>query len=145
MRTRLYALGLFAATISVGGKPAYAKMEEPLSGLTLRTGEIWIFKIVNGQPLGARRAGEKDEPVSGELKVSLNASMGTTMEVVNNDKISYNYHAYVTSDPSKKGSPTSVCTLMGGGRMAFENWPNRIEFIRIADFVPAVEGKMDCR
>jgi len=114
-------------------------------GLTVQMGEAWIFHVENGQPAGARKAAEGDKPGEGEFRISLGSSLGTTMTIVNNSPTAYNYHAFVTSRRGGKGSRTSVCTLMNNGRMAFENWPQAIPAIRVADFTPAKDDEMGCR
>jgi hypothetical protein len=137
-------LGLCALGI-VAGLPAAAQNDQ-LPGLTIRNGESWIFRVQDGQPVDARKADGKEEPAKGELRVTVSAMGGTMMSVTNNSDIWYNYHAFITTKPGKKGTPTSVCTLMGGGRGAFESWPGgAIPAIRIADFTPADEGSMSCQ
>ena len=145
MRVRIMALGAAGAAALALGLPASAKEEIPLPGLTVKMGESWIFRIENGQPADARPAAKGDKPATGELMVEMKASNGTTLTVTNNGETWYNYRAFITSSPEKKGQPTSVCTLMGGGRFAFEMWPNAIPAIRVSDFEPADEGAMVCR
>jgi hypothetical protein len=124
--------------------PATAESLPP-PGLTIAAGESWIFRVREGQPVDARKVDQAAEPAEGELKVTLSHSMGTTMSVTNNDATWYNYRAFITSNPGRSGTPTSVCTLMGGGRGAFENWPQPLPAIRVTDFTPAAEGEMSCR
>jgi hypothetical protein len=109
------------------------------NGLRVRAGESWIFRIQDGQVVDARKVDGNAEPAKGELKVKVSSMMGTMMTITNNSDTWYNYHAFLGR------KRTSVCTLMGGGRGAFENWPGAISEIRIADFTPAPEGEMSCQ
>jgi hypothetical protein len=145
MRIVRTILGVCSLLLLLSTATVRAKDKLPLPGLTLKIGETWVFKIANAQPVEARLV-ETDTPLAAdEIKVSLKASMGTMLTITNNSKTWYNYHAFITSAPNKKGQATSVCTLMGDGRMAFENWPNTINFMRIADFTATSEGEMGCR
>ncbi|WP_260580982.1 hypothetical protein [Sphingopyxis sp. PET50] len=145
MRIGNMVFGVLIAAALMLGTPAWAKDKAAQPGLTVMMGESWIFRIDNGQPVDARRAAAGDKPAAAELMVEMKASNGTMLTVTNNGETWYNYRAFLTSGPDKKGQPTSVCTLMGGGRFAFEMWPNAIPAIRISDFEPTDEGGMVCR
>lgn len=119
--------------------------EAPLPGLTIRTGETWIFHVIGGQPVDARRANSGDTPGPGELMISISGRMGTMMSITNNSDVWYDYSAFLTPKPGKKGIRTSVCTLMAGGRQSFENWPQAIPAVRVTDFTRATPGEMRCK
>ena len=135
---------ILAAAAMLIGSATLAK-SQPYQGLTIQSGESWIFRIDNGQPIDARKVDAQAEPSKGELKVTLDPSMGTTMSVTNNSDLWYNYHAFMTAKAGTEGKRTSVCTLMGSGRGAFENWPQHVPAIRIANFTAAGEGEMICQ
>ena len=138
--TRLMKLAAIAL-ISGSCSPAIAAQPE---GLTVQAGESWIFRVENGQPADARKVDANAEPAKGELKVTLDHSMGTTMLVSNKTDHWYNYQAFATAEPGSKGVRTSVCTL-GAGISAFENWPQPIPAIRITNFTETGEGAMVCQ
>jgi hypothetical protein len=128
--------------------PLYPNATAPqaLPGLTIMMGETWIFHIENGQPAGARRAKPDDEPVEGEIKVTLERSGNwVTMNVINNTDEWYDYRAFISAKPGHKGNRTSVCTLASGGFQAMESWPQPFPAIRIADFTEARDGRINCR
>lgn len=139
MRFRLMLLALAGLFL------AAAAPQEAQPGLIVHMGETWFFHVENGQPAGARLAGKDDKARPGELIVSLEGEGGTTMSVTNGSEIWYDYSAFIVTKPGHKGNRTSVCTLMGGGRSAFENWPEAIPAIRIADFREVPAGQMQCR
>ena len=116
MTNRALFAGLCALLIAAA--PA-----QELPGLTVLMGESWIFHIEKGQPAGARRAGSDDKPGEGEIKVTLSRDGGATMIVTNNSGEWYDYRAFISAKPGHKGNRTSVYTLMDGGRMAVETWP----------------------
>lgn len=119
--------------------------QEAQPGLVIHMGETWFFHVENGQPAGARRASKDDKAQPGELIASLDDRGMTMLSVTNGGEIWYDYSAYIVTKPGHKGNRTSVCTLMGGGRSAFESWPEHIPAIRIADFREVPEGQMQCR
>ena len=132
--------GLVASAM-LGSIPASAG---DAAGLTIKSGDTWLFKVENGQPLGAHKVSADTAPAKGEIKVNLSASMGTMMTVTNNTDHFYNYRAFMLGKPDAKGQRTSVCTLLSGGRSGFENWPEAIPYVRISDFVEAADGEMGC-
>jgi len=135
---------LFGLLLALGlAAPVFAQ-DAPLPGLTVKLGESWIFKIQDGQPADARLATADEQPAPGEIRVSLSDPKGRQMSLINNSPTPYNYRAFITSKPGKVGKRTSVCTLMSKGRAAIEVWPDRFPAIRIADFVPVEEGRMQC-
>ena len=131
----LLALGLAA--------PAVAD-DAPLTGLTVGVGETWIFRVQDGQPADARKAAADEQPASGEIKVSLSGPKGRQLSVINNSPATYNYRAFITSKPGKPGKRTSVCTIMSNRRVGLETWSDRFPALRITDFVPVEEGRMQC-
>ena len=116
-------------------------------GLVIRLGETWFFHIEHGQPTGFRRAGKDDKARPGELIAALDGEGrgGTTLSITNSGEAWYDYNAFIVTKPGHKGNRTSTCTLMGGGRSAFERWPDAIPAIRLADFREAPVGQMRCR
>jgi hypothetical protein len=139
LRALAFGLALSSAQLASAGK------EKAMPGLLIKSGETWIFHLENGQPTNPRPATEADKPGKDELKASLSSRMGALLTISNNTSQLLNYRAFITPKPGKKGTPTSVCTLLSNGRGAFENWQNAIPAIRIADFTPAQEGQMVCK
>jgi hypothetical protein len=126
--------------------PVLAKKDKaPLPGLLVKMGETWAFQIEKGQPVKVRASKEGDTLVPGEVQVSLSNSNGSMMTVKNNAGTWLNYKAFMTPKEGKKGTPTSVCTVMSQGRMGIEMWPFTIPAIRVTEFTPAAEGEMVCR
>jgi hypothetical protein len=106
-------------------------------------GETWIFSLANGQPANAHAAPPGSKPGPNELMVSLKPQIGSTMIVTNNTDRFLNYRATIIAPNGER--PTSVCTLMSGGRAGFENWHGNIAAIRLSDFSPAEDNKMVCQ
>ena len=71
---------LFAALL-LSAAPAQA------AGLTVRTGETWLFTVKNGEPAQARKVSPSAKIPKGQIKVSVRAMLGTTMTVTNNSPI----------------------------------------------------------
>ena len=130
MRFAFLALLALLAATPVAAKP-----------LTVRMGETWVFTIANGQPAKARIADAKAVPARGEMKVSVNALMGTTMTVTNNSKYDYAYRATLVL-PSGKTGPVKSCAVPANGRLAMENWKQRVDAVRLSDFKPAPAGSL---
>ena len=130
MRPALIAiLAMFAAS------PASAKP------LTIHMGETWVFSIANGQPSKARKVDSKIAPARGEMKVTLQPMMGTTMTVSNNSKFDYAYRATLIM-PGGTTGPAKSCAVPANGRLAIEHWPNRVDAVRLGDFKPAPAGSL---
>ena len=64
---------LIAALLLVAAVPAQA------AGLTVRTGETWIFTVKNGEPANARRVAPSARIPKGQIKVSVRAMLGTAV------------------------------------------------------------------
>jgi len=136
---RALALALIALLL------AAAAPAQQLPGLTILMGETWIFRVEQGQPTGARRAKPDDRPGEGEIGMTLErGGGGVVLAVTNNSGEWYNYRAFISAKPGHKGNRTSVCTLMPGGRLNIERWPEPFPAIRIADFSEAADGDIRC-
>ncbi|MDP9421558.1 MAG: hypothetical protein M3Q19_01775 [Pseudomonadota bacterium] len=123
MIIRFAALALLLAISPV---PAEA------AGLTVRTGESWMFAISRGQPVRARRVEPTVKPPPGQVLVTLRAMIGTSLAITSNNRQSYTYKAELIG--TKKPVPVRSCTLPANGRMSFEHWPQRADAVRISDF-----------
>src|SRR4029077_15638851 len=97
-----------------------------------KMGESWIFHLENGQPAGAHLVSPDAKPAPSELMVKMTPDNGKTMIVTNNTDKFLNYHASIIGRTREE--PTSVCTLMSGGRFGFENWGGQIPAVRLSDF-----------
>ena len=115
----------------------------PLSAkpLTVHMGETWVFAVANGQPSKPRKVDGKVEPARGEMKVTLQPMMGTTMTVSNNSKFDYAYRATLVLPDGKTG-PAKSCAVPANGRLAIEHWPNRVSAVRLSDFKRAPAGSL---
>jgi hypothetical protein len=136
---------LCALAIALAVPSALVAKEKTLPGLLIKSGETWIFHLEKGQPANPRPATKADQLGKDELKASLSLEAGAMLIITNNTSQFLNYHAFITPKPGKKGAPTSVCTIMSNGRMAFESWPNSIPALRLADFTPAQEDGVICK
>lgn len=109
--------------------------------LTVRMGESWIFTVAKGQPANARRVEATAAPSPGEIKVTVQPLMGTTMSVTNNSKFDYAYRARLIL-PDGKPSPAKSCAVPANGRLAVEHWPRRVAAVRVSDFKRAAAGSL---
>ena len=119
---------LFAALL-LSAAPAQA------AGLTVRTGETWLFTVKNGEPAQARKVSPSAKIPKGQIKVSVRAMLGTTMTVTNNSPIAYTFQAELLS--GGKATIARSCTLPANARPAFEQWQEKAEAVRISGFKPA--------
>ena len=117
---------LAAALLLCMAAPAAA---EPL---TVRVGESWVFALAKGEPSRARKVPASAKPAPGEIKVSVNGLMGTTLTATSNNKLSYTFKAELVGGPS--GHRARTCTLPANGRPILENWPAKATAVRIGDF-----------
>lgn len=124
MSIRLAALALLGLLAS----PVAAQAP----GLTIKTGESWMFAISRGQPVRARRVKPTVKPPSGQVLVTLRAMMGTSLSITSNNRQSFTYKAELIG--ADKPVPVRSCTLPANGRMSFEHWPQRSDAVRISDF-----------
>jgi hypothetical protein len=129
MSIRLIALALLLAA-----SPA-AAAKAP--GLTVKTGETWIFRIANGQPAKARKVPAQSKPKSGEVVVTVKSMMGTTMTITSNNPVAYTFKAELVG--AQKAVPTRSCTLPANNRLSFENWPQAAKAVRLSNFKPATK------
>ena len=109
--------------------------------LTVRTGETWVFTVAHGQPAHARKVIPATKPAAGEIKVSVQPLMGTTMTLTNNSRFDYAYRATLILADSKAGAAKS-CAVPANGRLAIEHWPQRVAAVRLSDFKQAPAGSL---
>ena len=121
---RFAALALLALLAS----PAAAQSP----GLTVKTGESWMFAISRGQPVRARKVKPTVKPPPGQVLVTLRAMMGTTLSIASNNPQSFTYKAELIG--ADKPVPVRSCTLPANGRVSFEHWPASADAVRISDF-----------
>jgi hypothetical protein len=105
------------------------------AGLTVHTGETWLFTIKNGEPAEARKVPPSARIPKGRIKVSVRAMLGTAMTVVNNSPIAYTFQAELIS--GGKAKVARSCTLPSNARPAFEQWEHKAEAVRISAFTVA--------
>lgn len=120
--------------LSTIGSPVAAD-EKARPGLFIRSGEAWIFRVANGQPVDVRPARETDEPGVGEIRAELSHSQGASLVVFNRGPEAWQYQAFITGDAGASGQRTSVCTLLPDVA-SFETWPKGLPGIRVANFQP---------
>ena len=121
------AIGL-AALLLFAMPPAAAQSP----GLTIKTGESWMFAISRGQPVRARKVKPTVKPAPGQVVVSLRAMMGTSLSISSNSRQSYTFKAELIG--ADKTVPVRSCTLPANGRVSFEHWPEKANAVRISDF-----------
>ena len=101
-------------------------------GLTIKTGESWMFAISRGQPVRARRVKPTVKPPPGQVLVTLRAMLGTSMSITSNNRQSYTYRAELIG--TDKPVAVRSCQLPANGRLSFEHWPEKSVAVRISDF-----------
>ena len=108
-------------------------------GLTVKTGESWMFAISRGQPVRARKVKPTIKPPPGQVVVTLRTMMGTSLSITSNNRQSFTYKAELIG--TDKPVPVRSCTLPANGRVSFEHWPQTAGAVRISDFkVAAKDG-----
>ncbi|MFP5329588.1 MAG: hypothetical protein ACLGHC_05565 [Alphaproteobacteria bacterium] len=100
--------------------------------LTIRAGETWVFTVKDGQPIGARKVEAGSKPARGQITASVRAFLGTALTVTNNSATAYTFRAELLR--RGKAAAARSCTLPGGARPIFEQWPQRADAVRIGDF-----------
>ena len=101
-------------------------------GLTIKTGESWMFAISRGQPVRARRVKPNVKPPPGQVLVTLRAMLGTSMSIISNNRQSFTYKAELVG--ADKPVAVRSCQLPANGRVSFEHWPEKASAVRISDF-----------
>jgi hypothetical protein len=109
--------------------------------LTVRMGETWVFTVATGQPANARKVDGKASPAPGEIKVTVQPVMGTTMSLINNSKFDYAYRAMFIQ-PNGTIGLSKTCAVPANGRLAMEHWPQPVAAVRLSDFKPAPAGSL---
>ncbi len=101
-------------------------------GLTIKTGESWMFAISRGQPVRARKVKPSIKPPPGQVLVTLRSMMGTSLSITSNNRQSFTYKAELIG--ADKPVALRSCTLPANGRLSFEHWPQKADAVRISDF-----------
>lgn len=107
-------------------------------GLTVKTGESWIFSLYRGQPVHARKSNPGAKPAPGKILVTVRSLMGTTMSISSANDIAYTYRAELIGGDKK--TMARSCTLPADGKLSFEHWPERADAVRLSNFEPAPKG-----
>ena len=108
-------------------------------GLTVRLGETWTFVLSKGQPSKARKVDAAATPRRGEIKVSVQSMLGTTMTINGNVATPYVYRATLIG-ANGKPIPARSCTLPPDNQLSLEHWPQNASAVRLSDFKPAPTG-----
>jgi hypothetical protein len=124
----------FVPILLLAAFPAMAQSQ----GLTVKTGETWIFEIEKGQPVRARRVEAATKPGKGQVQVAVRSALGTAMSIGGNVPVSYNFRAELIT--GNKALAKRACTLPANGKPAFEFWPEKADAVRISNFKPAPKG-----
>ena len=106
-------------------------------GLTVKTGESWVFTIQGGQPVKARKVVASAKPGPGQVLVTVRPMMGTTMSLISNNRQAYTYSAELLG--AGRAIPIRSCTLPANNRLSFENWPQKATAIRLSAFKVATK------
>jgi hypothetical protein len=101
-------------------------------GLTVKTGESWVFSLYRGEPVRARKANPRTKPAPGQVMVTVTSMMGTTMSISSNNSVAYTYKAELIG--TGRAGPMRSCTLPANGRLSFENWPQKATAVRLSQF-----------
>ena len=101
-------------------------------GLTVKTGESWMFAISRGQPVRARKVDPTLKPPPGQVLVTLRSMMGTSLSITSNNPRPYTYSAELIG--ADKSVPVRSCTLPANARLSFEYWPQKATAVRISNF-----------
>jgi hypothetical protein len=132
MSIRLIGLALLLAAA-----PAAAKAP----GLTVKTGESWLFSVEGGQPVHTRKVVGNSKPARGQMLVTLRPLMGTTMTITNNSNYDYAYRATLILPDGKTGASKS-CAVPANGKLAMEHWSKPVAAVRLSDFRRAPAGSL---
>lgn len=125
---------LLLGSLLMAAAPAAAQ-----SGLTVKTGESWMFAISRGQPVRARKVEASVKPPPGQVLVTLLSMMGTSLSITSNNPRAYTYSAELIG--ADKAVPVRSCTLPANARMSFEHWPQKATAVRISNFrIAAKDG-----
>ena len=125
---------LIAALLLIAAAPAQA------AGLTVHTGETWLFTIKDGEPAQARKVTPSAKIGKRQIKVAVRSILGTAMTVTNNSPIAYTFHAELIS--GGKATVARSCTLPANARPVFEQWEQKAEAVRISAFkIAGAEGR----
>ena len=126
--TRLLPLAIIAAA------PA-AAVAAPV---TIKAGDSWVFAVEGGQPVRARKVTSSTKAGPGQIKATVVSTMGTTMTVTNNSRVSYTFQAELLGAPSGK---SRTCTLPASGGPVLEYWPVKATAVRLSTFkVASADG-----
>ena len=122
--TRIAAFALLALLASPVGAQS--------PGLTVKTGESWMFTISRGEPVRAHKVKPTVKPPPGQVLVTVTSMMGTTMSISSNNPVAYTYQAELIG----VGKPVAArsCTLPANGRLSFEHWPQKASAVRLSGF-----------
>jgi hypothetical protein len=128
----MFRTATIAASLALlGASPLAAKSP----GLTIKPGETWEFALSKGQPVAARKTSPTTDPREGRIRVTLRSMMGTTLTIVSNIPRPYTYTAELIG--GTRTVPARSCTLPAGGRLSFENWPQKADAVRLSNFRPS--------
>jgi hypothetical protein len=110
---------------------------------------VFVEAEVSGDHLTNFRAVKVNDHPEKTLEFELSQeaeSPAMTLVVTNPFKRTVKYHATMMLPTGEKLLKTSTCPVMGGGRMAFESWPNAIFQLVLFDFRLLDEdaGQMAC-
>jgi hypothetical protein len=128
MPFRLVGLAFLLAAAPVIAQPR---------GLTVKTGESWMFAISRGQPVRARKVAPTVKPAPGQVLVSLRSMMGTSLSIASNNTQAYTYSAELIG--AEESMAVRSCTLPANGRLSFEHWPQKAKAVRISNFKVATK------
>lgn len=110
-------------------------------GLTVKTGESWIFSVEGGQPVQMRKVVGNTKLARGQMRVTLRPLMGTTMIITNNSNYDYAYRATLVLPDGNNGA-TKSCAVPANGKLAIEHWPRPVAAVHLSDFKRAPAGSL---
>jgi hypothetical protein len=105
------------------------------ASLTVRTGETWLFRLAQGQPVAAHRSAADAAPKRGEVRVTARRMLGTTLTMLNNSATAYTFRATLVGADGKAIVGKS-CVLPAENRLTMESWPQVAASVTIGEFKP---------
>ena len=123
---------MLKATLLLGSLLLAAPHPAAAQGLTIKTGETWMFAISRGQPARARKVDPALKPPPGHVVATLRSMIGTSLSIASNNPRQFTFKAELIG--ADKPVPVRSCTLPANGRKSFEHWPAKAEAVRLSDF-----------
>ena len=100
--------------------------------LTVKTGESWVFKVYDGQPVDAHKVAPTAKPAKGEVMATARSLFGTALIMTNNSSVAYSFNAQLL--PAANLTAVRTCALPASGKPVLERWEQKAQAIQISNF-----------